>query len=55
MPGYGKTMMTNKKKPMMLAEGTKGKVMHPKMKAQQEKMKMDPEYKSAGGMVYKGR
>lgn len=54
MPGYGKSMM-NKKKPMMLSQGTKGKVMHPKMKEQQQKMKMDAEYKSAGGMIYKGR
>lgn len=54
MPGY-------KKKPMMMAMGkkveyaTKGKKMHPKMKEQQEKMKMDAQYKAAGGMVFTGR
>jgi len=42
-------------KPKMMSEGSKGKVMHPKMKQQQQKMKMDAEYKSAGGMIYKGR
>jgi hypothetical protein len=32
-----------------------GKKMHPKMVEQQNKMKMDAEYKSAGGMIFKGR
>jgi len=51
MPGY-KMMM----KPKMMSKGTKGKgVMHPKMKEQQKKMKMNAEYKAAGGMVYTGR
>jgi len=53
MPGYGMMKM----KPKMMSKGSKGAVMNPKMKEQQEKMKlkMDPEYKSAGGMIYKGR
>ena len=34
-----------KMKPKMMSKGSKGKVMHPKMKQQQEKMKMDAEYK----------
>lgn len=32
-----------------------GKKMHPKMVEQQNKMKMDADYKASGGMIFKGR
>ena len=71
MPNINGTKMNYKKpksmtgggmvKPKSMMGGGKvnyaaeGKKMHPKMIKQQEKMKMDAEYKASGGMVFKGR
>lgn len=53
MPGYGMGMKPKKK--MMMNYASKGKKMHPIMIEQQKKMKMNAEYKAAGGKVFTGR